>query len=157
MIYDFIDMSMKYVDAVDTSQKPPAEREEQLAADIGSQPPFDVVEQFLFVTPQLAARLVERAPCLVAPSLERLDLALEPKLLGKTGRKSGGLLRFLDAGVQLVERHLQAVAPVARPAFELLDLHVEPPAIARIQLLEDRELGVRQPVADGRWNLSASS
>jgi hypothetical protein len=34
IIYDSIDISLKYVDAVDTSQKPPAEREERLAADI---------------------------------------------------------------------------------------------------------------------------
>src|SRR5687768_15764085 len=132
----------------DTSQKPPAEREERLEVDISGQPTLDVIEQLLLVALEFTARPVECAPCLVAPALERLDFALEPKLLGKTGRKSGGLLRFLDAGVQLVERHLQAVAPVARPMFELLDLQVEPSAIARIQLLEDRELGVRQSVAE---------
>src|SRR5687767_8830230 len=129
MIYDFIDILRKFVDAVDTSKESPAEREKRLTADIGGQPTLDVVEQLLLVALELTARLVECTPRLVAPALERLDLTLEPKLLGKTGRESSGLLRLLDASVQLVERHLQAVTPVARPAFELLDLHVEPPAI----------------------------
>jgi hypothetical protein len=40
MIYDFIDISWKRVDAVDTSQQPPAEREQRIPADAGRQAPL---------------------------------------------------------------------------------------------------------------------
>jgi hypothetical protein len=49
MIGDFIDISLERVDAVNRSHEPPAEGEQRLAADIGGQPPLDVVQQLLLV------------------------------------------------------------------------------------------------------------
>jgi hypothetical protein len=56
---------------------------------------------------------------------------LQPKLLGKTRRKSRGFLRLFDTDVQIVQRSLETVAPITRPSFELLDLEVEPPIAER--------------------------
>ncbi len=106
MIRHFIDISLERVDVVNRSHEPPTESEKRLAADISRQPPLDVVQQLLLVALELAARLVERAPRFVSPALQGLDLTLEPKLLGQTGRKSGGLLRLFDTDVKIVQRSL---------------------------------------------------
>ena len=88
-IGDFVDISLERVDAVNRSHEPPAEGEQRLAADIGGQPALDVVQQLLLVALELPARLVERPPRFVSTALQRLDLTLEPKLLGQAGRKIG--------------------------------------------------------------------
>ena len=113
MIGEFVDISLERVDAVNRSHQPPAEGEQRLSPDIGGQPPLDVVQQLLLVALELAAGLVEGAPRLVSPALQRLDLTLQPKLLGKTRRKSRGFLRLFDTDVQIVQRSFQPVSPNA--------------------------------------------
>src|SRR5690349_17450344 len=154
MIGEFVDISLERVDAVNRSHQPPAESKKRVAPDISGQAPFDVVQQLVLVALELAARLVERPPRFVSPALQRLDLTLEPKLLGEAGRKSGGLLRLLDAHVKIVQRSFQTVAPVPGPTFELLDLQVEPSTVPGIELLEKRPFGIgeagRQILSDRR-------
>ena len=106
IVCDFIDVLLERVDVVNRSHEPPTESETRLAADISGQPPLDVVQQLLLVALELAAGLVERASRLVSPALQRLDLTLEPELIGKTGRKSSSLLRVLNTDVQIVQRSL---------------------------------------------------
>src|SRR5690349_17485664 len=154
MIGEFVDISLERVDAVNRSHQPPAESKKRVAPDISGQAPFDVVQQLVLVALELAARLVERPPRFVSAALQRLDLTLEPKLLGEAGRKSCGLLRLLDTDVKIVQRSFQTVAPIPGPAFELLDLEVEPSTVPAVELVEDRTFGIgeaaRQILCDRR-------
>ena len=85
MIRDFVDISLERVDVVNGSHDPPTESEKRLAPDISGQAPLDVVQQLFLVALKLAGRLVERAPRLVSPALQRLVWV--PEILATFFRK----------------------------------------------------------------------
>ena len=89
------------------SRQLPSQCEERHLFQLLLQPLTDLVQQGVLLAVDLATRLVECAPRLVALPLEHPRFALALQLLRQRRGDARGLLRRLERLVQLVERGLE--------------------------------------------------